>query len=265
MHRGAVTIKDTLASELRRRQRINSNYSLRAFARDLEMNPGFLSSVMAGKRQLSTENSISVSQKLGFGPEQVFELLQLSQGKSSMADGRTKFEPFATLQLDSFEAIADWYHFAILELTYCDKLRSSPIQIASRLGISVQEAKEAVARLLRLGLLVKENNVLKKTSAFIATPTDRPNRSLRSHQAQMLEKAKVALEQQSIHERDITGITFACPASKIPDVKKEIQKFQRAIAKLVEGEPPAEVYQLGVQFFRLSEPRPVQIQENPHD
>jgi len=45
-----VELSNILANELGRRRTHNQNYSLRAFARDLEIDPSYLSKLIQGKR-----------------------------------------------------------------------------------------------------------------------------------------------------------------------------------------------------------------------
>jgi uncharacterized protein (TIGR02147 family) len=58
-----------------------------------------------------------------------------------------------TLGLDAFHLIADWYHYAILELCTCEDFEPRAEWVAERLGITANETELALERLQRLGLL----------------------------------------------------------------------------------------------------------------
>lgn len=90
------------------------------------------------------------------------------------------------------------------------------------------------------------------THSDLTTTHEIPSRAIRNFHAQVLEKAKLALETQSIEERDITGVTLAVVPEKIPLMKEEIRKFRRRISRLAKSPDATEVYQLSIQFFRLS-------------
>jgi uncharacterized protein (TIGR02147 family) len=269
------TLKGQLESELKRRQRINSAYSLRAFARDLGMTAGYLSLVLAGKRQFSLERITQVMQKLGYSATQVSQFLgamhpaavgspkrgprvrKLPRRPLSADDVVDPDENVVTLQLDAFQTVSDWYHAAILELTRCADFHGSPEWIAGRLRITVSEAAQACERLLRLGLLARgADGRLAKTDNFLSIPSGTPSRALRSYHAQFLEKAKAALDAQNVDERDITNLVVAVDPQQLPALKEEIKQFRRRIGQLLDGplgKDPKEVYQLGIQLFRLSE------------
>mgnify|MGYP001559470535 FL=1 len=244
-------VRHVLAAELERRKSANARYSLRAFAKNLGINPGFLSSVMNGTRTLSLKNLVRVAERLGLGPAETAELLGVSSGLAADVESSS----VATIQLDAFQVISDWYHFAILELTHAEVLKNAPEHIARRLGISTATAAQAVARLLRLGLLeVDGKGRLKKTKAFIATPSGTPSRALRGFHAQHLEKAKAALETQAVTERDITGVTIPFDPTRMTEMSAEIRRFRRRMMKLASVGKNTEVYHLSLAFFRLTEP-----------
>ena len=54
---------------------------------------------------------------------------------------------------DAARVIAEWYHYAILELTRLENIKPDSRWIARVLGITTDEVNLAVTRLLRLGLL----------------------------------------------------------------------------------------------------------------
>jgi len=256
--------RELLQNEFRRRQTSNPSYSLRSFARDLGVTPGFVSGLFTGKRNLSVERSFEISKRLGYDEAQASELVKLIRhekarestpdiiDQQSGAQDGALADGYVTLNLDAFQIVADWYHYAILELSRCEDFKPTPEWISARLNIATEDAENAVARLLRLGLLTKTKSGYKKTDAFIATPTDRPHQGLRSFHSQFLEKAKTALKEQDVSRRDISGTTLAFDPEELPFVKKEIQKFRLGLAKKLKQKRPRAVYHLAVQFFEVS-------------
>ena len=244
-----------LKSELLRRQSAKPHYSLRAFARSLGVNPSFLSAVLHGKRNLSLEKLAAVAQKLGLSSDEIMGLLPRQFLDLDDSQPRTE-----TLALDRFRVIADWYHFALLELAQTLGFDPKPAAIAKRLGITATEASQAVERLLRLGLLRQAGTRLLRTKSFIITPSNTPNSALRLFHAQHLERAKLALETQTVDERDITGVTIPLDPEFIPQIKDEIQRFRRRLSRMALRSKGKEVYHLSISLFRLTQKLP---KENP--
>lgn len=234
-------IRETLKNELAARTAKNPKYSLRSFAAYLEVSPSFLSKILNGKRPVTPALSAKIAAKLG---------LPVPAADSS--------PEFRRVELDQFSFIADWYHYAILELVQLPSFhgRAPARAIASSLGISVDEAREAVERLIRLGFLERDSHGrLSNRSGNnttigpnIATP------ATRRQQMQILEKAIDALDSTPIEERSQTSVTLAIPREKLEEARKTIAQFRRKMVSLLQdpSTEPDSVYQLSISFYPLT-------------
>ena len=61
-----ASFRDFLNEEYQRRLETNRRYSLRAFARDVDVSAAFLSQVISGKRRLSEDRAEEVAGRLGW-------------------------------------------------------------------------------------------------------------------------------------------------------------------------------------------------------
>ncbi len=263
---------DFLNVSLKAIQRSNPQFSMRAWAKQLGLSHvAMLSMVLSKKRRLQPSLANKISQhfiKSGRFNEteaRYFEMLVLFANAASFEEkafyqkilsSLTPAKEFSTLQLDQLRTIADWYHIAILEMTFLKDFKPDSRWISLRLGNSVNQGqvREAIDRLLRLGLLEKSpDGNLKKTSARLATPSDIPNQCLRKHHREMIEKSIQALEEQPLEKRDITGHTLVISRDKIPEAKKMIRDFRMKLAEFLENPQGDSVYQINVQLFDLLE------------
>lgn len=249
--------REQLQRELDRRKRANPHFSLRSFARTLDVSPSFLSHVINGHKNLSLVMALKIAQKLRYSPTEADSFVDLVKHEMQQVVASQLPERATeglTLQLEAFQVVSDWYHFAIKELTTTKGFKSDIKWIAKRLNIKTQEAKEAVDRLLLLGLLERDaEGTLVSTEAFINTPTNQPSRAIRNHHQQMIQKAQEALENQPVDKRDITSTTLTIRPDQIDLARREIQKFQRHLTRVLHSPEASEVYQLNVQFFGLTE------------
>jgi uncharacterized protein (TIGR02147 family) len=148
-----------LQQELERRIEKNPRYSLRAFASSLGVNPGALSQILSGTRYPSYKMAVKILQALALSPEDQNEFfksiarVQKARGlkrqnpvfrKSDTALPAVE-SPVRELSLELFKVIADWYHYAILELTFLPEFKPTAAWIAGKLGISEIEAKLALS------------------------------------------------------------------------------------------------------------------------
>jgi uncharacterized protein (TIGR02147 family) len=171
MKSAAKTSSELLLEELSNRTRNNPRYSLRAFARLLEMSPGALSEILKGKRPLSVKLAHQMADRLGWSEAELSQLLRLCVQEQSSRQGLTSpdsLTSYATRELseDVFRIIADWYCLAILSLAEIPEFRADARWIAKRLKISVHQSAEALTRLERVGLLIREKKNPSTLSRF---------------------------------------------------------------------------------------------------
>ena len=156
------------------------------------------------------------------------------------------------LDLDRLSVISDWFHFAILSLTECDDFKGEVSEFSRRLGIPQKVAFEAVQRLVRLGMLkLGPDGLIKPTYKGFATPTEIPHEAIRKSHFQSLDLARLSLERDRVDERSFTGLCMAIDPSRLPEVKRRIEKFSDQIASFLEGGKRNEVYWFSFQLFPI--------------
>lgn len=237
---------ELLKAELLRRKRDNKSYSLRAFAEYLQVPPGRLSEILAGKRPISKKMKTKLSERLGFTA--IHDLLESSSPAFTFAQR----EDYHFLTDDAFSVLADWYHFAILSLADTKDFKTDPKWIGKRLNISVFQAKDSLEKLKNLGLIELKGTKLRKTNKNVSTTTDMESHALRISHRQSIEQALLALNEVPLELRDITGITLAIDLKRLPLAKKIIKEFRLKMSDLLEKGDQSEVYNLNIQLYPVS-------------
>jgi uncharacterized protein (TIGR02147 family) len=250
-----------LKEQLAKRCERNSRYSVRAFARALRIDVAAMSRLLSGRQVpsvLLTEKLLSL---LDFTPTDQERFIasvaaarrtrgykRLQPLLQSVANGEVSMD----LSVDVYRVIADWYHVAILELTFAEGFRSDIAWIAAEIGISQAEAKLAVERLLKLGLLKESDGTLVKTQERLSTADKHlTTPALRKNQRQLLEKAIESLENDPIEDRSMTSMTTAIDPRRIAEAKEMIKHFNRTLCAFLEGGNRTRVYNLGISLYPL--------------
>lgn len=256
--------KAFLTAELERRRADNKRYSLRAFAADLELNPGYLSRVISGQTHLTVGAAKRAAKALELTKVEAKRLIdsaavsaQLRIVNREAPEMEVSSAPplAAELDADTYAVISDMHHYAILEATFLDEFKPEPKWIAKRLGITALETEYAIARLLRLGLLKREDGTLKKTNASLTTKDKSfTTPALKKSQRQIMRLARHALDRDPIETRSSTGMTMAIDPAKLPLAKQMIQAFMEQLCEVLESGERREVYQMGVNLFSLTSP-----------
>lgn len=239
-----------LQSELLHRCQKNPHYSLRAFAKTLNIDHSTLSQILRGKRPISEKMLISLATFLSLGP------LEIDHFKRNLKSSSSEHQ-IRDLSIDSFMIISEWYHDAILELMRIDGFRNDSKWIAKQLGITVSQVNIAVERLLRLELIeVNEagewNSHADRTE--IGIDTQFTNSALRKYQKQILAMGIEALENISRESRHNISSTVAIDIADLPKAKKLMNEFRRKFSRFLQRETvkPNQIYQLGICFYPLT-------------
>jgi plasmid maintenance system antidote protein VapI len=247
-------LRQALQRELLNRCEKNPQYSLRSFAKSLQMDPSTLSQIIRGKRSITPSMHQKLGLSLGMTPQQLKRLENKSRsGKNAQAK-----QSLRELSLEYFAVMSDWYHDAILELVRLPHFRGEPKWIAKVLGITVSEVNIAIERLQKLEFLVihedgRWENSLKENTT-IAHP-DLTSVALRKLQKQMLQLSSDTVDTTPKHLRDHTFVLARTDLNDLPEIKDRIKKFRRemmAFAKR-EGTKPSEVYSLAISLFPISQ------------
>ena len=257
--------RDVLKQELDARCANNDRYSLRAFARDLELAPSRLSEILNGKQGLSPKAASTVAVKMGLreSEQERFRDLVASRHARSKTDREAakirlrRYEMDSEvyqMQVDSFRAIADWYHIAIIELAEVAQFQSDPVWIARKLGISPVQADVAIERLIRLKLLRRnDDGTLEPTHDDGNIGDDIPSASIRKFHTQILAKATQALTKQNVEDREFGTCVLAIDQTQMEDYKDKLRQFQHEFCNEVKQAPRKDaVYCISVQFFAIS-------------
>lgn len=247
-------VQQLLQRKLAELQSANPRYSLRAFSRRVGLNPGALSGILNGKRNVSAKLVERIAGRLLLDPQERSELFShfrvLRYETRDAGDAE-----YRKLTAAQFKVVAEWEHFAVLSLLRTKGFRSEAGAIAERLGLTPARAREVVQRLLEAGMaeLGTDGN-LRRASPNYRTTDDVADLSLRRSHEQSLELAKRSLERDAVADRDHTWVMFAMDPRKLSMAKEKIRRFQDELAELVEAGDQTEVYRLSMHFFPLTTP-----------
>ena len=237
----------------------NAAFSLRAFARRLDVSPSTLTRVLNGERRVSRPLAEQICDKLVLDPQERADVLDVfPSNKHYRKEGQKQIEAendpaYLQLTADQFRIIGEWYHFGILSLIKTKGFKNEPEWIAERLGISVRDASAAVERLERLGMIrLDQHGKWTRTRPRVRTSDDVLNLSLQKAHRQNLELAQEALTSIPVELRDFSAITMPTTPELLPKAKELIRKFQDDLSELLESKPGTEVYKFCTQLFPLT-------------
>lgn len=265
---GFTSYNHYLEHTLRERKKVNPAYSLRAMAKQIGIAPSTLSDVIAGKKDFSEPTALHVANRLkltGKGSRYFCTLVRYQTTRneelrsllaSQLRALNPKLREHFTITVDRFKLMTEWYHAAIVEMTFLENFPMNEESIAHSLSISPTQAREALSLLLRLKLLepARQDRYRKTQSqSQFQVQSEVPNQALRKFHHQMLAMAQASLETQLPSEKVIGSETLPIAFSDLPEAREIIENcFQQMIGLSKRSSKKEQVYHLGIQFFRLT-------------
>ena len=238
----------------------NAQYSTRALARDLSIDPGLLSSILRKKRIPSRKVAELLAQTMKFDQDKSWVFLRSIEeqrrfDKELKAGKIKKFEDIKPLQIthEQFEKISQWYHTAITTMTQLDDFECTPQSISKRLGISVTQASQALDDLKSVGVIYEDasGGLKAKDQITLVDRRDTTNHALKEHQKQILGLSQKAIDQIDYGKRFHTGYTLAIDPEKLPEARKIMEEFMLSLGVFLESGRKKKVYQFSMSLFPL--------------
>lgn len=240
----------------------NSSFSLRAYAKKLNLAPSALSEILNGKRKISKKLATRILERLNLSPEESIPLLGLFDEKTKNLDFHgaplkpVLNEPskidFLQLSSDQFNLIGEWQHFALLSLIETKGFKSDVTWIAQRLCISTQLVQVTLDRLIRLGFVFKKNKKFVTNKKALISSDNIPNQAVRKSHYADLQLAEKALDNCPVDQRDFTAITVAANSKQLARAKQMIRTFQDELTLCLEEGSPDEVFKFTFYLYPLS-------------
>lgn len=235
--------RDILSQHFHDRTMGNPSYSMRSFARDLEIPPSTLSEVLNGKKGISVERSKALAVKLRLPNWQVdlfCDLVAKEHAKSPKlrSEAKDRLRNIAQenqvqiINQKALSALASWVDLAILEMTYLDEFNPKSEWIASRLSVPEATVIKSFAR-LKVAKLIEVDSKTGKwidVSPLFSTTDGVASESIRDFHRSVLNLGLKKLENTDVKARTVKSVVFSISKDNISKAQAIMDK---AIAEIV--------------------------------
>ena len=244
-----IDLSSLLHNILKERRERNQNYSIRAFARDLKISSGRLSDILNQKYIPGASIASRIVETLNLNEEEGKVLQQIIE---SSQKSKKELGGAHQLREDELSMIADWHHYAILNLMETNNYRDEFSWIADRLNLSEQMVKDSFKKMLSLGLIKICDGKHVPTHKNVTTTHNIPSSVLREANRQAIVQSLYSLEHDASDIRDITSIVLPINMANLPKAKEMARDFRRKVATLLEEGEKTEVYNICVQIVPVT-------------
>lgn len=166
--------------------------------------------------------------------------------------------PHRVIDGNAYAFYKEWYHSAIRALLDIVDFKNDYKALASRLfpPISMKQARDSVALLIRLGLVSKnEKGFLKPTDKLVVTGDFIKDAMVRQFQMKCLEHARTVLADGSNQAHRNVTLTVSLSDKAYNRVADRIQQMKTEVRSIVHKDelPASKVYHLNVNLFPMSQ------------
>lgn len=253
-----------------KKRSVNKKFTVRSWATQLGISShGTFYQMVQGKRPLPKKYVQVISTSLSLGAKESLYLETLIDFNGAKSVEHKEYygkrlqeiapgKRMSMYEIESFHFLKNPLNGAIIELTSLKDFVFDPAWIQNRLTISatIPEIQRSLKLMLELGLL-KQNEAgkLVRTNAHIYTKQDLKNEALQEYHKNVLQLGADQISKQDVSKREYNASAFGIRNKDLPKIKEEIRTFLNDLISKYEptDQSADEIYQLGIQFFGLTQ------------
>jgi uncharacterized protein (TIGR02147 family) len=248
-----LSFRHFMQTELARRCARNKQYSLRAFANFLQVDHSTLSQLLRGSRKVTARTIRRLGIRLGLDEESLAEFIRAAE--RSFDRDENALGEIRKLASETAILIAEWQHYAILELVRLHTFRPDSRWIARVLDLGVDEVNIALQRLARLGLLSMDapDRWTDRSGDVTASVHGFTRAALQQLIEHSRERLVGAMTRHSDKRCVFNSTTLALSSARVAEAAQRIEQLRRELLALVQtGDRLDEVYQLEISLVPLT-------------
>lgn len=239
----------------------NKSYSLRAFARDLQITPSRLSEILSGKQGLSPQKALHLAKQLKYNKKKSEWFCNLVSSEYSRspyikAQAKEKLRPFLNgveQEALSYEMpfVVQKIHFIIRRLTQVKNFQSDPKWIAKKLSEPEAKIKKAISEMLRAGMLKKEasGELFINENYSVHTNNSKSTTIASNLYKDCFNDIITAKEKFPLSQRHAGIHFFSYNKNQIEEIKSLIQEFEDKLDHLTyKTQDPDSVYMVMISL-----------------
>jgi uncharacterized protein (TIGR02147 family) len=254
--------REVLLDAFNSRRKKNSGYSLRAFARDVEMSHSRLSEIFSGKGDLSLEKAQNIAKKLRLTPIKAADFRDMvlirtsndvrkKNAASKRLLARTKTSNQKDVTDDQFQIVANPKYSAVYTCMMLGFYDGSCESIMKLISMNSIELYEVLRRLERLGLVTIEDGRWIANPFKVNVDNGIPSDWVRSYHREMATLGRKAIDTVPMTSRYLDSIVIPIDLDRFGEIQQKIASFsQSLLEEYCNGKDV--VYGMALQFFPMS-------------
>jgi uncharacterized protein (TIGR02147 family) len=227
----------------------NKSLTKRSFALYTGVDPARMHDYMADTRVMTPKIAQQICRRLKINAEPAQRFLQAVESQRSR---KKKKMDVLRLSASEFSKVSDWHYFAILALLDTVDFESDPDWFAQRLSLSKIQAREALNRLVEVGLVKYQDGQYGLLFTEVETETDISSADLRKAHKQSLQRVLAGIDHTDVSERYLESVIFAGDPQKLKLAKRMISQMAQKVVALFESGKRTDVFEINIQLMPVT-------------
>ncbi|MEK2645835.1 TIGR02147 family protein [Bdellovibrio sp. BCCA] len=221
-----------LKSEFEKRKSKNTRYSLRAFAKSLNIEAGALLRIMTNKRLATHATAVTLLKNLNTPATVQTDILNELENRRKNSSRPSKKNGMQSFSVQEFETYFDILHIHTMEslnLLQFRSTRQTPA-LAESLGVSLIQLNEVINQLIGIGavrIVGDQFEVLYKS--FSTVPLGFTSEKRKNLQKEFLKKAHDAIDLVPFELRDHSTLTIPVSEKDLNAIKAILKRARARI------------------------------------
>ena len=230
----------------------NSSYSLRAYAKRLQLAAPELNSFLHRKRKFSVKKSLKILKNTNLETKKKDKLIDFTKSYKPKFEVYSCSKIYNKISEENFSIIKDWYYYVILCTLEINTKGITKESLSSKIEISDEELSRALIELERLDLISKDGTMYFHAGKNISIERPDNPHFLKQHHRQNIERALSAFDTCDNKTISISGTTFSIPEDKVSEAFSMIDDFRKYFACYFADHDADSVYRLNLQLFPMA-------------
>lgn len=231
-----------LTQILDERVRSNPSYSMRSYARDLNIAPSTLSEILKGKKGISSKKASEIVSALRLPEWQASHFLNLVALKHSRSkadkeaalkniENQKAHVQIEKIKAEAMKSLTSTLDLAILECIHLKGFNNSAEWIAEKMKVSVKEINISVKRLINVRLLeISESGAWIDLSPFFTSSDGIPSEAIRAFNIDILRTMEKKIINEPINDRIMKSVVFSLEEKHMAEARNILDE---AISKIL--------------------------------
>ena len=258
--------REVLLEAFNSRRKKNPGYSLRAFARDVEMSHSRLSEIFSGKGDLSLVKAQTIAKKLRLPAIKAADFKDMvlistsgDEQKKILASrrlsGRIRTSSQKDLSDDQFQIVANPKYSAVYTCMMLGLYDGSSDSLMQLVDLNSIELYEVLRRLERLGLVTRKDGRWTANPFKVKVDNGIPSEWGRSYHREMATLGRKSIDSVPMASRYLDSLVLPIDLDRFGEIQQKIASFcQSLLDEYCNGKDV--VYGLAVQLFPMSKTDP---------